>query len=117
MKKLIFILLIAVCAFAKAQTTGIVISGKTLFNSQDSIYYSTVYSIPPYEYYGWNGVVDIKIPLCRSAYAAKTNQVLNFVNIPVLDTVYVSVGYPTATTLYNVAKKYLNNQGFTVTTF
>jgi len=117
MKKILFILLLF-CQVAHAQTGIVITCSPSLFNSQDSIYYSTVYSIPSYSYGGWNGIVSINIPLSRSAYAAEHNQVLNFVNIPVMDTTYISsTGYPTTTALYNVAKKFLNNNGFAVTTF
>jgi len=91
MKKILFVVLIFTGVVCNAQT-GLVLRGQSITNSQDSVTYSTFYTIPQF-CSGYNRTFQLVFPLYRSAYAAKylPSQVLNFTGLPVLQNTIIFI--------------------------
>jgi len=113
MKKILFVVLIFTGVVCNAQT-GLVLRGQSITNSQDSVTYSTFYTIPQF-CSGYNRTFQLVFPLYRSAYAAKylPSQVLNFTGLPVLqNTIIDTAANPNFYQLLLLDTAYLHNQGF-----
>ncbi len=118
MRKLLFITLLFVTVICKAQV-GLMLTGQTFTNVNDSITISTLYVIPSICFNGVNGGYITLTP-CRSKYQAVQLSPLYITSWGGLNIWQLPFNSPTnitKATAVGLATTYLQEQGFTVTTF